>query len=76
MSDQLSIYTVYDHPSDYPDKYVCRRCKIIEGGKIIDDGFLMISENLELIREQMLYMGLILIPRDASDDPVIIESYI
>jgi len=24
--DRLYMFTIYDHPTDYPDEFVCRRC--------------------------------------------------
>lgn len=72
----FNMYTVYDHPSDYPNDYVCRRLVISPGEVKADCTFLMVTKDLELIRGQMLHMGLTLVPRDPSDDPVVIESYI
>jgi hypothetical protein len=66
------IYTVYDHPSDFPNTFVVKRWF----GVIQDERFLMVGPELELIREQLLSMGLTPLHRDASDDPVIVENWI
>lgn len=72
----LEIYTVYDHPTDYPDSFVVRRWRVIEGKEIPDDKLLIQSKDLNLIENILLEMGLTPIPRLPGDDPVILKNYI
>jgi hypothetical protein len=74
MSDaqQLSIWTVYDHPRDYPHCYVARQFRGEQPTNSI-----LISADLEVLREVLLVdMGLTRLERDVSDDPVILETWL
>lgn len=72
----LSIWTVYDHPLDYRDKFVARR---FEADKPTRDVFA--HESLEHVRAWVRKEGAkrgvfpVRVPRSGSDDPVIIESW-
>lgn len=77
MSDQLCMYTVYDHPLDYPNDYVVRKCTLIEGEIVHDLKVLIVSKDLKIITEMLVgEMGLISLGRQPDDDPKILESYI
>jgi hypothetical protein len=68
----LSIWTVYDHPSDYPHCYVARQ---FIGEKSTNS--VMVSADLERLREILLVdMGLTRLERDERDDPVILETWL
>lgn len=76
MSDKLYIYTLFDHPADYPNEYVIRRF-LIEAGKSTPEKELFFrSENLKACRVKMIEMGLYRMQADIQDDPVILETYI
>lgn len=65
------IWVIYDHPKDFPDSVVVR----IFWGEVPDtltQHFLSIAS----ARRHMLCRGRLPLPRDASDDPVIVESWI
>ncbi|MGZ3742736.1 MAG: hypothetical protein ACXVB1_00160 [Pseudobdellovibrionaceae bacterium] len=70
-SNTLSIWTVYDHPSDFPDLFVARR---FENLKPTMD-YIAVSE-LEDIRKIMRSSGLFCLARAPQDDPKIIETWI
>lgn len=67
----IPIITVYDHPTDYPDKYVARVFDMDRPTNLaaIADTY---EELLEAIPTQsMARMG-----RNPKDDPVIMETWI
>jgi hypothetical protein len=67
----LSIWTIYDHPTDYPDCFVARRFVY---DKPTND--IVTSNNLEYLRAIMIKSGLICFLRSPDDDPIIIESWL
>jgi len=76
MQEGLKIYTAYDHPKDFPNHIVVR-CWIILAGKtvpVLEPRIL--ASTIEEVREYMLRRGLVILPRETMDEPVIIESYI
>lgn len=73
---QLIIYTIYKHPSDYPQDYVCRRHLVTGNGSKPEGQLVFIRTDLESIREELEKFGLINIGRTAADDAVIVESWI
>lgn len=76
MSDNtLSIYTIYQNPSDFPGKFVVRQSLITENGINLVDPPVSITETLEEAR-QTIPEGLTLIPRLPYDLPVIVECWI
>jgi hypothetical protein len=77
MSDVMAMWTVYDHPSDYPDKWVARKW-LVDGSGTCPTDEVLIASSLENIREllQILHPGVTRICRDGSDDPCIAEVWI
>lgn len=72
---ELPIWTIYEHPADYPDRYVARLW-IVKEGHQIETGSMMASPSLHLIRAFLEHtMHLSVIPRSPEDDPVIVESW-
>ena len=71
---ELSIWTIYYHPLDYPDTYVARRYETCyQGFQATDD---IITGPLEVIRKSLELRGLYRLPRDKQDDPCIVESWL
>lgn len=68
--NNLQIWTVYDHPLDYPLFYVARR---FDG--LVETNDIMTNTNLEVIRCDLSSMGLVHLMRSDSDDPKIIECW-
>jgi hypothetical protein len=71
----ISQWCVYEHPRDYPTKYVMRRWDIYEGDQTLyatDD--VTIADTLELIRATVP-PGLHRLPRFAEDDACIVEVW-
>lgn len=71
----LRIWTIYDHPSDFPDMFVVRPHDVLPGG-IVEWAEGYGCPDIEVLREHMRMMGLTCIPRRPEDDPVIVESWL
>jgi hypothetical protein len=67
----LTIWTIYDKPTDYPHGIVARRHEV-PGGPTND----MLIAELEFLRECFRAAGLVLVPRAPNDDDKIIETWI
>ena len=74
MSDGLTIWTIYDHPRDYPTKWVLRPYRIV-GGNVTIVGEAETADSLEAIRAKVPRWCVRLL-RDPSDDPVIVERWV
>lgn len=70
------LWTVYDHPTDYPDHYVARLWEINGRGEEVATDTVMFSDSLEWLRMQLERAGFVRIPRAELDDPKILESWI
>jgi hypothetical protein len=68
---RLSIWTIYDHPADYPESFVARRW---EGDQPTTD--IIVAPSLSVIRCAMERRNLHWLARHKSDDPVILESWL
>lgn len=75
-SNNISFYTIYDHPKDAPEVYACRKWYMEGLGFRPDKDIFMTDTDLENIRKKLSSMGLTPISREPGDDPVIIESWI
>jgi hypothetical protein len=71
MSAQLEIWTVYDHPKDWPDGYIARKW-IGETAT----GDTICADTLHAIRVQLRSMDLVCLSRSHNDDPVIVEVWL
>jgi hypothetical protein len=67
----LSIWVIYDHPSDYPDDFVARRW---EGETATRD--IILGKSLGMLRLAMRRKYLTCLPRYKDDDPVIVETWL
>lgn len=76
MSNNLPIWTIYDHPKDHPDSFVARLWIVeLDAKLIIATSDMFVASTLEELRS-LLPPGLNRIPRYASDDPIIIEAWL
>lgn len=66
----LPIWTVYDHPTDYPAGFIAR---LFLNDKPTSQ--VLTARSLDGVREQ-LPPGLYCIPRSPDDDPVIVECWL
>lgn len=77
MSDDhvpLTIWVVYDHPKDFPDKWVLRPQRARRDGTI-EAGPAFLADTLDEIRA-LVPPFLHRLPRFPDDDPVIAETWI
>jgi phage FluMu protein Com len=72
----LPIWTVFDHPRDYPDGYIAR-CFETGGGQPdpVPTNFTLMGE-LPLIRAALERSGLTCLTRNPQDDANIMESWL
>jgi hypothetical protein len=70
----LNIWTVYDHPADFPHSYVARRFEVDEGGSRPTND--IVQGELQIIRESFRYCGLVRLLRAEADDPKIVEAWL
>jgi hypothetical protein len=71
------MWTVYSHPSDFPDDYVAREFLIRAGQDPQPTDSVIICASLDLLRHTMLVdMRLTVITRSPGDEPQIVESWL
>lgn len=66
----LTIWTVYDHPADYPQGYVAR---CFEMDRPTDA---VLTGDLGEMRRAFVHCGLVMMMRHPTDDPVIMETWL
>lgn len=73
----LRLFTVYDHPRDFPDEFVVREHLLLDGraqpGELVAR-----AGTLVVVREMLLekHPGLHRLPRSEGDEPQIVESWV
>jgi len=72
----LRIWTVYDHPTDYPDCYVARLHEVRVTGSQPTGSF-MVCQDLEMLRSILCFeMHLTCLARSPEDEPQIVENWL
>jgi hypothetical protein len=72
----LAMWTVYKHPSDYPDKFVARRFDVDADGPK-PSASIIIMDDLEVLRDVLAFqLHLVCLARNEEDDPVIVETWL
>lgn len=81
--DALPIWTIYDHPSDFPNGYVIRKSyswsMVWPNGKRVPASCQrggVVYDSLKLARHHCESLGATCIGRQPGDDPVIVECWI
>lgn len=77
MSGSLSTWTIYDHPSDFPDNYVVREFRIQAGSDpILGQAhlFLTLAEARDAL--QQLAPSAYCLARQPEDDPTVVETWL
>ncbi len=76
MEIVMTLYTIYDKPVDFPDYFVVRKFFIIRGSKEPEPAEMpfAFADTLEDIRKK-IPPGLFCFPRDESDSPRIVETW-
>jgi hypothetical protein len=72
----LSLWTIYDHPADYPDAFVARRFVVGLEDVPVATTDVIVAETIEALRERFLELGLVAIERALSDEPQIVETWL
>ncbi len=67
----LSLWTVYDHPNDYPEHFVARRFVLNQPTTDV-----LLSDTVDGLRELFVEKGLIRLERFEQDDPKIVEVWV
>jgi hypothetical protein len=71
---ELSMWTVYDRPPDYPDAFVARRFEI--GTEPVPTDDVILASELEQLRRAFRRAGLTLISRSDGDEQQIVETWL
>lgn len=75
QSGKLSMWTVYDHPTDYPTEFVARQF-LTDGDGARPTANAFRANRLESMRMILRHAGLTCLMRDHSDDKKIIETWL
>ena len=70
----LELFVIYDHPKDYPGHFVVRRWFGTRWATIATDDFAL-TDTIESARAEVPE-GLVRIPHQTGEDPVIVETWI
>lgn len=75
--DFMTAWTIYNRPSDHPEKFVARCFAMIRGTPEPQptDNFIT-SPTLKAIRMVLRMAGLACIPRTEGDEPQIVETWL
>lgn len=70
---QLLMFTIYEKPKDHPNGFMVRAWRVES-----KDPTPLEATRVDTLEEarQLIPAGMVKIPRDPSDDPVIVESWI
>lgn len=71
---RLPMFTVTDHPTDFPNDYVARLCFSLPDHEIAP--IFMADPDLDRLRRTLESLGLVRLARHPSDDPVILETWL
>lgn len=70
----LCMWTIYDHPRDYPNEYVAREWVIDVAPR--PTGKVITCKYINVLRLEFEERGLVRLPRDPSDDLLIVETWV
>lgn len=68
--EKIIIWTIYSHPSDYPDLFVARKFIMDKPTRVM-----IAAESLDELRG-LLPLGLTRLDRHLFDDPCIVETWV
>lgn len=75
MIKPLEMWTVYDHPTDFPDCFVARLWLIDADGPK-PSTFALKSESIDELRSALVDQGLTVLDRMPGDDAKILEVWL
>jgi hypothetical protein len=73
--EALSIWVVYDHPTDWPRYFVARR-HVAYGEQAGPTESVILDVDLARLRRALMVKGLTRLDRMPGDDPVIMETWL
>jgi hypothetical protein len=71
----LSLWSIYDHPKDFPDDFVARMFHVDKSGSHPTNK-LMVGPSLNQLRATMQRAGLTCLTRNKEDPPQIVETWL
>jgi hypothetical protein len=71
----MDSWTIYDHPTDYPDCFVARRFELGKGPEPVPTAEVVTSPDIEPLRRRFMRSGLVRFRRAPSDDSKIVETW-
>ena len=72
----LAMWTIYDHPTDYPNHFVARKYIIVDGMRNpTATPEVRLEAHLYVLREYFAGLGLMCVPRWEEDDAKIVETW-
>jgi hypothetical protein len=74
VRQNFTVWTVYDHPRDFPHNFVARKHEVVKGATRPTANF-FVGHDLAAIRAIFMTAGLACFKRDKTDDPCIIETW-
>ena len=73
--NSLMIWTIYNHPKDYPSGFIARAFEVTKEGSVATSAVLVDSE-LKPIQDIFIQAGLTRMIRNTGDDYKIVESWL
>ena len=70
------MWTIYDHPSDFPDCFIARRWEVVDGFSAVATQDTRTSPKLDELRASFARDGLVSIQRMPLDDKIIVEVWL
>lgn len=74
LRDHLPMFVIATHPSDYPDFYVARLWRTLPAAEVTP--VVIMSRDLDSLRETMEQLGLVKLDRSPRDPDVITETWL
>lgn len=74
-ASELPMWTVYNHPRDFPSQFVARKHFVGAAGTRATTEILK-ADDIASLRQMLAVQRLVPIQRDPSDDPVIMETWL
>lgn len=72
--ERLPMFTVYDHPRDFPHAYVARLWLTLPEAQPTE--LMLAHPELDVLRDELAHLGLTQLNRSPGDDPAILETWI
>jgi hypothetical protein len=72
--DAVTMFVIYDHPSDYPESFVVRQW-VVSGDHVLVSPVAQLAETIEAARAK-IPLGRVKLKRTPDDDPVILEVWL